>query len=71
MVFKLVRVKLLDLLVREAVDVSRVELVHLLTFDHFVAEVGDRLAGGEAATTSRSPYLCEKRRERNAEVEGR
>lgn len=56
-VLVLVRVALLNLLVREAIDVSRVELVHLLALDDFVAEVSDGLAGGQATTTSRGPDL--------------
>jgi hypothetical protein len=66
-VLELIGIPLLDLLVREAVDVSRIELVHLLAFDDLVAEIRDGLAGGETATASRGPDLYVKRREQAGE----
>lgn len=45
----LLGVLFLDLLRREAVDVARVQLVHLLPLDDLVAEFGHRAGGRDAA----------------------
>lgn len=65
----LIGIPLLDLLRREAVDVADVELVHLLTLDDFVAELGHGTGGGDAAATGGGPDLREKGEEEGEEKE--
>lgn len=58
---ELLGVLLLDLVRREAVDVARVELVHLLPLDDLVPELGHGPRGRDAAAAGRGPHLFRAR----------